>query len=180
LSSDFVIKLGRFRAVAAMALVAGMLSACQVRPLYSENSAAAGKLASVSFSDPASRVGQEVRNRLVFFTGHGAGEPAKVDYNTDLTVTSAVTDVLLVRSSDGRSFDADTSRAGRVTVTANYILRRASDGQVIKAGSRTATSLVDFSQQEFAKLRAIRDAENRAARETAELVGADLAAALGR
>ena len=69
---------------------------------------------------------------------------------------------------------------GQAVVAVDYILRRNADGQVLKAGHRQVTALVDFPVQEFAKVRAIRDAENRAATEAAELVRADLAAALGR
>jgi LPS-assembly lipoprotein len=50
----------------------------------------------------------------------------------------------------------------------------------IKSGNRTAVALVDFPVQEFAKLRAVRDGENRAAKELAELIRADIAAALSR
>ena len=90
-----------------------------------------------------------------------------------LQVSSYVADTLLVQSSD-------TSRAGRVNVSVSFILRTTKDNQVIKAGRRDATSLVDFPRQEFAKQRAILDAENRAANQAAEFVGADLAAALSR
>jgi LPS-assembly lipoprotein len=91
----------------------------------------------------------------------------------DMQVSSVVADTLLVQSSD-------TSRAGRATVSVSYTLRTTKDNQVIKAGRREATALVDFPDQEFAKLRAIRDAENRAANQAAEFVGADIAAALSR
>jgi LPS-assembly lipoprotein len=84
-----------------------------------------------------------------------------------------VIDTLLVASSD-------TSRAGRATVSVDYTLKSTKDGNVIKAGNQSATALVDFPNQEFAKLRAIRDAEDRAARQAAEFVAADIAAALGR
>lgn len=67
-----------------------------------------------------------------------------------------------------------------MTVNVSYTLRATADNHVIKAGSRQATALVDFSEQEFAKQRAIRDAQNRAADQTAEFVGADIAAALSR
>ena len=87
--------------------------------------------------------------------------------------TSSVADTLLQES-------GDTSKAGRVTVTVTYTLRAITGNHVIKAGSRQATALVDFSEQQFAKQRAIRDAENRAADQAAEFVGADIAAALSR
>jgi LPS-assembly lipoprotein len=89
----------------------------------------------------------------------------------DLSVSSGTAGVLYLASSD-------TSQAGRTTVTVAYVLKHISDSKVIKAGSRSMVALVDFPTQEFAKQRAIRDSEDRAAREAAQLVGADIAAAL--
>jgi LPS-assembly lipoprotein len=152
---------------------AAFLSACQVRPLYSESSGVVEKLSSVGFSEAGSRVEQQVRNRLIFLASRGAGEAVNPQYLVEIHATSAVADTLLAESSD-------TSKAGRVTVNVSYTLRATADNHVIKAGSRQATALVDFSEQEFAKQRAIRDAQNRAADQTAEFVGADIAAALSR
>ena len=106
-------------------------------------------------------------------TGGGAGEPAAPQYRVELKVESDVTGVLLEQSSD-------TAAAGRVTVSADYTLERVADATVLKVGHRQAVSLVDYPTQQFAKLRAVRDAENRAARELAELIRADLAMVLGR
>jgi LPS-assembly lipoprotein len=154
----------------------GLLGGCQVRPLYSEgaNGAAAQKLASIEISEAGDRVAQEVRNRLIFLVGGGAGEPGKPEYKLALNVSREVTGVLY------ETDEADTADAGRVTVRADYNLSRADTGQTVRSGNRSAIALVDFPDQEFAKLRAIKDAEDRAARELAEIIRADLAAALGR
>jgi LPS-assembly lipoprotein len=171
LSSDFARKLARRAGIVSILVSTAFLSGCQVRPLYSESTGVVQKLGSVGFSPATSRVGQEVRNHLIFLASRGAGEPEKPDYMVDMQVSSAVADTLLVQSSD-------TSRAGRVTVSVSYTLRATKDNQVIKAGNRSSTALVDFPSQEFAKQRAILDAENRAADQAAEFVGADIAAAL--
>ena len=173
MSSEIARKLARNAGIAMILSAATFLSACQVRPLYSESSGVTEKLSSVGFSDASGRIEQQVRNRLIFLASRGAGEAANPQYHVELRATSSVADTLLRQS-------GDTSRAGRVTVTVTYTLSAIADGRVIKAGSRQATALVDFSEQEFAKQRAIRDAENRAADQTAEFVGADLAAALSR
>ncbi|OWV71304.1 hypothetical protein ATY77_12270 [Rhizobium sp. R634] len=173
MSSDIACKLARNAGIAMILAASAFLSACQVRPLYSEQSGVVEKLSSVGFSEAGSRVEQQVRNRLIFLASRGAGEAVNPQYEVEMHATSAVADTLLVESSD-------TSRAGRVTVNVTYTLRATSDNHVIKAGSRQATALVDFSEQEFAKQRAIRDAENRAADQAAEFVGADIAAALSR
>jgi LPS-assembly lipoprotein len=173
LSSDIACKLARNAGIAMILASAAFLSACQVRPLYSESSGVVEKLSSVGFSEAGSRVEQQVRNRLIFLASRGAGEAVNPQYQVEIHATSAVADTLLAESSD-------TSKAGRVTINVSYTLRATADNHVIKAGSRQATALVDFSEQEFAKQRAIRDAENRAADQTAEFVGADIAAALSR
>ncbi|MBX4925471.1 LPS assembly lipoprotein LptE [Rhizobium binae] len=173
MSSDIARKLARHAGIAVILAASAFLSACQVRPLYSESSGVTEKLSSVGFSDASSRVEQQVRNRLIFLASRGAGEAANPQYHVQMRASSTVAETLLQQS-------GDTSRAGRVTVTVTYTLSTVADGRVIKAGSRQATALVDFSEQEFAKQRAIRDAENRAADQAAEFVGADLAAALSR
>lgn len=173
MSSDIACKLARNAGIAMIFASAAFLSACQVRPLYSENSGVAEKLSSVGFSDATTRVEQQVRNHLIFLASRGAGEAVNPQYQVEMRATSGVANTLLEES-------GDTSKAGRVTVNVNYTLRATSDNHVIKAGSRTATALVDFPTQEFAKQRAIRDAENRAADQVAEFVGADIAAALSR
>ncbi|MEF0940532.1 LPS assembly lipoprotein LptE [Rhizobium sp. BR 362] len=173
MSSDNFFKLARAAGVASLVAVAGLLASCQVRPLYAESTGVTQKLADVTFSDAGTRVGQQVRNQLIFIAGRGAGETKTPKYTVDLSVSSGTGGVLYLPSSD-------TSAAGRTTVTASFTLKDASDGKVLKSGSRSVTSLVDFPTQEFAKARAIRDSEDRAAREVAELVGADIAAALSR
>jgi len=151
------------------------LAGCQVKPLYSEGPQGkpAKALASIEISDADDRVEQEVRNALVFLTSGGAGEPANPEYRMALNVTSEVMGVLYDQESD-------TAGAGRVVVRADYNLTRADSGETVRSGNRSAVALVDFPEQEFAKVRATRDAEKRAAKELAEIIRADIAAALGR
>ncbi len=104
---------------------AAFLSACQVRPLYSENSGVTEKLSSVGFSPAGSRIEQQVRNHLIFLASRGVSEPEKPEYQVEMHASSTVADTLLTES-------ADTSRAGRVTVSVTYTLRAATDNHVIK------------------------------------------------
>ncbi|MBP1851860.1 LPS assembly lipoprotein LptE [Rhizobium halophytocola] len=152
---------------------AALMGSCQVRPLLDQSSGTAQKLAAIAYSPAKDRVSQEVRNRLIFLTAGGEGEPANPEYIVDLSVKSQSIGVLLDQSSDDPS-------AGRIVVNADYSLKRASDGMVLRVGHRQSVALADFSKQEFAKLRAVRDGEDRAARQVAELIRADLATFLGR
>lgn len=158
-----------FAGVALLTLIAG----CQVRPLYSTESGTAGKLASVSVSEASGRIEQQVRNDLIFLFSGGAGEVENAAYRLDINVTASTSGVL-------NDVATDTMRAGRTTVAGDFTLVKVDTGETITSGKRSAVALVDFPRQEFAKTRAIRDSQNRAARELAELIRADVAIALAR
>jgi LPS-assembly lipoprotein len=159
-------------------LVAGLcalfaLSGCQVKPLYATDTSTAEAMASIDFSEADDRVELEVRNNLVFLAGGGASEPVDPQYDVDFNVTTRYIGVLL-------DLKDDLPRAGRVELRADFTLKRRATGEILKTGKRRAVALVDYPGQEFAKIRATRDAENRAARELAELMRADIASWLGR
>ncbi|WP_176085611.1 hypothetical protein [Martelella sp. HB161492] len=149
------------------------LSACQVRPLYggSQGKALSENMAAIAYNTPTTRVAQQVENQLIFLSGRGKGESANPLYRVDVSAYAATSDVLVEDNSD-------TADAGRTIVVANYAMRRVSDNKLLTSGTRRSIALLDFPSQEYAKLRAIRDAENRAAKDVAELINADLAIAL--
>lgn len=150
-----------------------LLAGCQARPLYQDaNGETRGALAAISYSEATSRIGLETRNRLIFLTS-GGKESQTPEYRVELVVSGGVEGILLDEA-------ADTPNAGRAAIVGTYTLKRISDDTVVKTGRRTGVALFDYPRQEFAKLRAARDAETRAARELAEFIYADLAMALGR
>jgi len=182
LLSDAYSKWGRIAAAISVVLCTGILAGCQVRPLYGEASGTRAKFETVNFTSAGDRVTQEVRNHLVFLAYGGAGAPKTKDYDVKLTVTSSATSTEVT---DDTSLSLSKNNyngpyPGRVSMTGKYVITRISDGQVLRAATRTVTSMLDLPQQEFAKIRAIRDGENRAARELAEIIGTDIAATLGR
>ncbi|WP_149739013.1 LPS assembly lipoprotein LptE [Rhizobium sp. RU20A] len=156
---------------AALAVSLASLSGCQVRPLYSSDGQTAEALKSIVISEARDRVEQEVRNSLIFLLAGGAGEPANPAYRLELTVTNRLVGVLFDSSTD-------LAAAGRVVVKADFNLIETATGKTIRSGNRASVALVDLPNQEFAKVRAIRDAESRAARELAEIIRADLSAAV--
>ena len=162
--------------VVGLALLAG----CQARPLYSEQEGTGQKLASVEFADPKTRIEQVIRNNLVFLTGHGAGETAHPLYEVKMTATSSASSILDLTSDDDTVSVSNIPVAGRVQVDVTYTLTRISDSKILKSAKREVVALIDVPGQSFAKLRAIRDAENRAARETAEFLRGEIAIALAR
>jgi LPS-assembly lipoprotein len=172
LSSEVKLFIRQGLGISALALTLG-LAGCQVRPLYATDGGTDAALKSIAFSDADDRVELEVRNQLIFLAAGGAGEPGNPLYDVELNVKERNVGVLVELSSD-------QPRAGRIVLVADFTLKRRATGEVLKTGRRSTVALVDFSQQEFAKIRATRDAENRAARELAELIRADLASWLGR
>ncbi|TPK61051.1 hypothetical protein FJ546_18530 [Mesorhizobium sp. B2-4-19] len=177
-------ELSRLLRRAALAGLVGSLalvSACTVRPLYSNaplstGSTANAELASIAIKPVRTRYAQQVRNNLIFGFGRGAGEPASPLYSLNLSVAEAVESSALVQVGT----DEDEPTAGSVTLTANYTLTDAKTGAVITVGKRSITSSFDRPRQEFASYRAQIDAENRAARELAEALQLSIAQDLVR
>ena len=179
-------ELGRLLRRVALAGLLGSLalvSACTVRPLYSNAPLSTGstvsanaELASIGIKPVNTRFGQQVRNNLIFGFGRGAGEPASPVYSLYLGVGESVESSALVQVGT----DEDEPTAGSVTLTANYQLSDAKTGAKIASGVRSITSSFDRPRQEFAAYRAQIDAENRAARELAEALQLSIAQDLVR
>jgi LPS-assembly lipoprotein len=160
-----------------------LVSACTVRPLYSNAPLVAGsqvgataELASIAIKPVKSRYAQQVRNNLIFGLGGGAGEPASPVYSLDLGVTELVDTGALVEV----QADETEPTAGTVTLTASYVLTDAKTGAPITSGKRSISAAFDKPRQEFASYRAQIDAENRAARELAELLRLAIAQGLAK
>lgn len=157
-----------------------LLAGCQVRPLYSESTGVGQKLANVEFSDPKTRIEQVVRNHLIFLATGGAGEAAHPLYEVKLSATSTSSSILDLTNDDDTVSVQNIPVAGRVSVKVTYTLTRLSDQKVLKSATREVVSQIDVPGQSFAKLRAIRDAENRAAREAAEFIRGEVAIVLAK
>jgi LPS-assembly lipoprotein len=162
------------RSLAAVVLLAGGLAAvsgCTVEPLYSAAPASGavtgsigGDLSTIAIKPATNRVEQEVRNNLIFLFGGGQGEPANPRYSLDVNVSTsseATANIQINRENE--------PTAAILTAYASYRLTEA-DGTVFSTGDRQFAASYDVPRQEFAAVRARRDAENRAARELAELV----------
>lgn len=160
----------------AMLVALSVLTACQVRPLLGTNNGTSadvsGKLELINISEADGRLEQVVRNELIFLTGSSDTNSA-LTYNLSLNVTSSNTSILGAGSDNVFS-------AGRMTVSGDYSLENLNDDTVIVQGKRTSVAQYDLPDQEYSKIRALQDAENRAARELAAIIYADLAAALNK
>ncbi|MBZ9736475.1 LPS assembly lipoprotein LptE [Mesorhizobium sp. CA18] len=170
-------------AVCGMVAALALVSACTVRPLYSSQPlspgsqlSASAELGSISIKPVNTRYAQQVRNNLIFAFGQGSGEPASPAYTLDLGVTELVESAAIVQVQT----QEDEPTAGTVTLTANYVLRDTATNTVIAVGKRSIPSSFDRPRQEFAAYRAQIDAENRAARELADLLRLSIAQDLAR
>ncbi len=170
-SSD---RIGR-RGLLASLLVVGSLSlaGCQVQPLYATNTLTAQNLASVGIDPVDNRVAQVLRNRLIFLYSGGQGEPASPDYSMNLSFSGRASAALREELSDGIT-------AQRYQATARFVLTDVKTKVIVGSGTRKVTTFYDQTTQEFANRRALRDAENRAAEELAEIIRADTASILSR
>lgn len=174
-----IVRSRRLLTLAALASFVA-LAGCTVQPLYGNSSpsspggAMSAQLASVAIAPVGDRVSQEVRNHLIFLLSGGAGAPSAPQYNAQLSVS--VSDAAALSIQRGRD---DEPTASLVTVRANYVLTD-SRGRTVGRGMRSAQAPYDVSSQQFAALRASRDARNRAAREAAELVRLAIAQDLSR
>lgn len=148
------------------------LGGCVYQPLYGANSYApeANTLASVSVADVDTRVGQQVRNHLIFLLQGGRDAP-EARYQVKLRVT----DYTQLYASNR---NVGSTTAGSTSVMVSYSLVDLTTGKQVATGSRQTNANYDRTGQSFANERAELDAQNRAAREMAEQIYLALAANL--
>jgi LPS-assembly lipoprotein len=169
--------LSRLLMAAFALIILTTLSACQFRPLHGSGSLDGvdfTKLSSVTVSRVDSRVGQQVRNNLLFLLN--GGTVGNATHEARLSVTWFNKQLSAVPTTAGVG---DTT-AGTVTVIARYELIDNTTGKPITSGTRQANASYDRTGQVFANSRAERDAENRAAREVAESLRLAIASDLNR
>jgi len=163
---------------AALAIASG----CTVRPMLATYGTTfstkigtpANALSSIAVEPVNDRVGQQVRNELIFLIRGGAAQPENSLYTMHLDVST-----LLLSAARRQVASEQEPTAKIVTVRAAYRVVENATGNVRASGRREITSAFDVPRQEFAAYRAERDAEDRAARELAQLlylaVGQELA-----
>ena len=126
-------------------------------------------MAAVEVDPIPGRVGQRVRNELIFAnTGGNYAAPQK--YRLDIVVKESVTDQLVQITGDatGQVFE----------LNATYKLVDVSNGKVLLVGSAISRAPYNRFQEIFANVRARIDAENRAASTVAESIKTRIAAYL--
>ncbi len=165
--------------VAVCVAAAGFVSACSdgtgFRPLHASSefggTGASEKLAAVDVAPIPGRVGQRIRNELIF-QSTGGGAPLPPEYRLEIAVRESVTSTLV---------KIDGNAAGQVyNVDAAYRLIRISDKAVIAEGKSHGRAGFERVSSIFANVRARENAENRAAKTVGEELRTRLLAHLSR
>ena len=163
-------------ALFALAAVAGFgLAGCGFQPLYGSNTSTASgtrlteAMAAVDVTPIPGRVGQKVRNELIFAnTGGGYEAPRKFKLN--IAIRERVIDQLVQITGDAR---------GQVyQLEAKYTLVDAANGRVLHRGTALSRAPYSRYQEIFANVRARYNAEDRAAKTVSESIKTQLAAFL--
>jgi LPS-assembly lipoprotein len=157
---------------AALAGLALALAGCGFQPLYGPTASGARLsevMAAVDVTPIPGRVGQKLRNELIF-ASTGGGNPAPSKYRLDIVVKESVTDEMVRQSGDA---------VGAVyQLNATFKLVNLTDGKVMFDGAAMSRAPYERFQQVYSNVRARYDAENRAARTVADDIKVRLAAFL--
>jgi LPS-assembly lipoprotein len=155
----------------ALVLACPMLAACEggFRPMYGSLGSGPSleeKLAQVEFGTIPGRVGQRIRNELVF-QGTGGGTLLTPTHRLQVTIRESVVSTLVRQ--DGES------QSQLYNLDAKFQLVRLADKKVVLEGTSHGRAGFDRFSSIFSNVRAREDAENRAARTVAQ----DLKSRLG-
>ena len=149
----------------ALVLILG-IGGCTVEPLYGSASMGGEPLGRVAVEEVNTRVAQRVREQLIRDLGRPAPGAATLTIEVDNRIELFLT-----------NFETERASAGTATVTVDFKLIGV-DGATIAEGQERARASFDAPLQEFARQRAIRDAEDRAAREAAQRLRLTIAPAI--
>jgi LPS-assembly lipoprotein len=151
------------------------LSACGsdgFRPLYGTTASGVGleeKMAQVHIAPSPSRVGQRIRNELIF-QNTGGGTPPPPIYTLEIAITESVTSTLV--QSTGESLSQIYN------LNASFRLVSIKDKRVVFQGTSQGRAGFERFTSIYSNVRAREDAENRAAKTVSEEIKGRLAARL--
>jgi LPS-assembly lipoprotein len=151
-------------------LAAVLLTGCQVRPLYAPDASgvsARSQLPAIAVDEPVNRQEQVFRNKLLFGL-RGGGEAASSLYRLNYRITF---DIQQLAIQEVTGTPSSYQLNGRIA----YILEDAATGEPLLVDEALAIASYNRSSQNFANLRAERDAEDRVATNLASKVETRLA-----
>lgn len=162
------------RCLAITAVLAPALAACGgsgFRPMYAADALASTneKMAAISFGTIPGRVGQRIRNELIF-QGTGGGHGLPPEYKVDVTIREQVISTLVRKDGEAQSqiYNLD----------AKFQLVRIADKKIMFEGTSYARASFERFNSIYSNVQARQDAENRAAKTIAQDIKTRLAAYL--
>jgi LPS-assembly lipoprotein len=160
----------------ALLLAAALgLAGCGFQPLYGTTaggSRLAAVMQGVEVTPIPGRVGQRIRNELIFQNSGDGSEPATGNYKLDIVIKETVVNELVKITGDatGQVYELD----------ATFKLINTADGRVLLNGKAMSRAAYQRVETIFSNVRARVDAENRAARTVAESIKVRIAAFLSQ
>ena len=152
-----------------------LLAACGnsgFQPLYGSlrnDLGTSEKLRAIQFAPIPGRVGQRVRNELIYLTTGGDYQDEPI-YRLEVAIRETVTSTLVQRTGE--------SNAKVYNLDANFQLINLADKKVVLKGTSYSRAGFERFRSIFANVRARKDAEDRAAKTVAEDLKSRLAAYL--
>ncbi len=172
--SSFEQSLRRCRRFAGLAMLAGMLAGC-FQPMYADPSLTGGNgpnlreaMRDVEIAKIDGRVGQEIRNDIIFELSGGEGNPTGAPYRLNLQIATNSYSAII-----DPQFGLPQTETVSLDVT--YKLKDVANDKIVLTDKAIARVSIDRTQQRYARVRAMRDAENRAAKVVAEQIRARVA-----
>jgi LPS-assembly lipoprotein len=165
------------RALSTTVFASLALAACGdsgFRPLYGSGAFGGGdvneKLARLEIAPIPGRVGQRIRNELIFQSTGGGKPQLPPEYRLEIAIRETVTSTLL--QTDGEA------KGAVYNLDASFRLIRIADKSVALTGTSYGRAGYDRNKSIFSNVRAREDAENRAATTVGEELKTRLAAYL--
>ena len=160
------------RAAAAIGLATVIaFGGCTVRPLYATGPGATGpqaELPAINVQAPATRIDQVYRNNLLFDLTGGA-DPPNASYGLVYRMTVREQEIAVERG-------VGTPNLYQLSGGVSFLLKDLATGESLFGANVTSIDTYTRSSQNFANIRAQRDAEDRLAKALAQLTHARLAA----
>ena len=164
------------RSVLAAMLLAPALAGCGYQPLYGTGFAGgqggvAEKLRAVDIGTIPGRVGQEVRNELIF-KETGGRDPAPPRYRLEIALRESAQSLLV---------NLQGAAAGQIyALDVDFKLIEVGTQKVLLTSKANARAAYQQEVSTFAIVRARRDAEDRGARQVADSIRTQVAAFLSQ
>ena len=158
-------------ALAGLLAATALFGGCGWQPLYGPTASGAqlnDVMRTVDISIVPGRVGQRVRNELIFKTTGGGEAADQTKYRLDIALRESLLNTLVDSTGDPKS--------QIYQLYTQYKLVRLADNKVVLEGFNNSRAAFDKVDSVFADIRAKRDAEDRCARTIADAIRTRMAA----